>query len=247
MNYVGPLINQESFGNPASPEKSQHPTFLSEQARCARNPVGTGFASPWPVRKSTGLILALGLVWLGGVGLAIRSIMAVERTAGQEATVTASWPAKTTLQRPSEGAMLVMVAHPKCPCTRSSLQQLAWIVSRSRRPIKGYVLFTRPADQTPSWARTALWDQAAEIAGITPIEDVAGREAEVFGGLTSGHVLLYDARGQLRFSGGITSGRGVAGDSAGADSILAWLRTGAGPFERTPVFGCPLFGSNVAR
>ena len=44
------------------------------------------------------------------------------------------------------------------------------------------------------------------------------------GATTSGHVLLYDAGGVLRFAGGITDGRGHEGDNAGLDAALALLR-----------------------
>jgi hypothetical protein len=71
--------------------------------------------------------------------------------------------------------------------------------------------------------------------------DEAGREAARFGATTSGHVLLYDRGGRLRFSGGITASRGHVGDNAGRAALLGLLIHGETERERTPVFGCPLF------
>ena len=41
---------------------------------------------------------------------------------------------------------------------------------------------------------------------------------------TSGQVVVYDAKGALLFSGGITAARGHMGDNAGRDRITALLR-----------------------
>ena len=49
--------------------------------------------------------------------------------------------------------------------------------------------------------------------------DPGGAEARRFGVATSGHVLLYDTRGDLIFSGGITPGRGEQGDNAGPGGV----------------------------
>jgi len=182
------------------------------------------------------VMIPLGLLWLGGVGLASRAVMDDERRAGPETVATGQWPAASGLRL--DGPTLVMVAHPKCPCTAASLDQLADVASRV--PFRGYLLFVRPDDLPTSWAHNSLWSRSSEIPGLTPIDDPGGRLADLFGGATSGQVFLYDRQGALRFSGGITPGRGVSGDSAGRDSLLAWLRNGAAQFARTPVYGCPV-------
>ena len=51
------------------------------------------------------------------------------------------------------------------------------------------------------------------------LRDDDGAEARRFGAETSGQTLLYDARGALAFSGGITGARGHAGDNAGRASL----------------------------
>jgi hypothetical protein len=70
--------------------------------------------------------------------------------------------------------------------------------------------------------------------------DPDGREALRFGARTSGHVVLYGVDGSLQFSGGITDGRGHAGDSEGGQTLLAWLRDGVAERRTAPVYGCPL-------
>lgn len=65
-------------------------------------------------------------------------------------------------------------------------------------------------------------------------------EARRFGARTSGFVVVYDAVGALRFSGGITVTRGHIGHNLGhvlVDELVHGLRNGT---FQTPVFGCSL-------
>ena len=58
---------------------------------------------------------------------------------------------------------------------------------------------------------------------------------------------VYDAHGDLSFSGGITSGRAHEGDNAGVDRVIACINGGATNSSSTAVFGCSLFScSQVA-
>jgi hypothetical protein len=70
--------------------------------------------------------------------------------------------------------------------------------------------------------------------------DKDGKNAVAFGASTSGDVRVYDTSGALRFSGGITDGRGHEGDNTGLDSVLDLVRVGKSPVSATPVYGCSL-------
>lgn len=94
------------------------------------------------------------------------------------------------------------------------------------------------------WSRTNLTDAVAAIPDVTVIPDPGGAEARRFGGLTSGHVVLYDTRGRLRFAGGLTSSRGHEGISVGHDAILAALDEDRVTTSSAPVFGCPIHNAN---
>jgi len=81
---------------------------------------------------------------------------------------------------------------------------------------------------------------------IRRIDDRGAAIAGRFGALTSGHAVLYDEAGRLRFSGGLTRGRGETGDSRPLDYLRAWA-AGARPagVATYSVFGCAL-GSHGA-
>jgi hypothetical protein len=86
---------------------------------------------------------------------------------------------------------------------------------------------------------------------VTAVADPDGEEAQRFGAATSGHVLLFDPAGELRFSGGITASRGHVGDNDGCDRLIRLLTAGVGAerpsgvgipaVSRQPlVYGCPI-------
>ncbi len=70
-------------------------------------------------------------------------------------------------------------------------------------------------------------------------------QSQPLGVRTSGHVLLYAATGELLFSGGITQGRGHAGDNPGLSDLTSTLR-GSRPARSTHlVYGCPLLSDDA--
>jgi hypothetical protein len=102
------------------------------------------------------------------------------------------------------------------------------------------VVFIRPAGVAEGWERGELWDRAVAIPGTNVECDPKGAEARRRGATTSGHVVLQSSDGTSSFSGGITSGRGRSGESAGRCAIQAILRGEASSIRVAPVFGCPL-------
>jgi hypothetical protein len=81
---------------------------------------------------------------------------------------------------------------------------------------------------------------AKSIPGTEIFQDQTGREAELFGALTSGETLLYSRGGTLVFHGGITFGRSHEGDNTGLSAIVEFVQHGAANRSSTSVFGCAL-------
>jgi hypothetical protein len=140
----------------------------------------------------------------------------------------------------------MMLAHPRCPCTRASIGELAQIMAEGQGKLKAYVVFSRPAGAGADWNDTGMWKNAAEIPGVTPVGDDDGFETRRFGAETSGHTLLFDPDGRLLFSGGITAARGHAGDNVGESAIVSLVREQPAARPTTPVFGCKLIAPPVA-
>jgi hypothetical protein len=185
----------------------------------------------------------IGTAWAAGVALGWSRLWAYESTPNVAARAVDSWPAGARVERAAGLPTLVMLAHPKCPCSRATVGELAKLMTDCGGKLRAVVLMVRPAGEPVGWERTDLWKSAAEIPGVIVVSDDDGVEARRFGAATSGQVVLYSAEGKLLFAGGITESRGHAGDNAGR-SAIAELVGGGGASAgvvRTPVYGCPLF------
>jgi hypothetical protein len=160
---------------------------------------------------------------------------------GLAADAPRAWPAATGIARRAGREALVVLLHPECPCSRATVAELARLLARVGDHVDTHVLFVRAPGLPGTPVGSALWQSVAAIPHVELAVDEGGAIARSFGAATSGQVLLYDARGALRFAGGITRGRGHEGDSDGRDA-LERLIDGAPGGAREAVFGCSLFG-----
>ncbi|MDQ1728966.1 MAG: hypothetical protein QOD33_1091 [Pyrinomonadaceae bacterium] len=195
-----------------------------------------------PRRPGARLLFLLGVsVWIALVATGLGWLWRYENAPGRAATAPATWPANSRIQLAQNEPTLVMLVHPRCPCTRASIGELARIMAHSQGRVRAYVLFLKPDGTSDDWETTDLWDSVANIPGVNAVRDSGGAEARLFDGATSGQTFLYDPLGRLLFSGGITQARGHFGDNAGESAIVAILNAETPDRTETSVFGCPLF------
>jgi len=194
-----------------------------------------------PIGRVKAIVLgAVVAIWLGAVIAGMAGLARYSTAPGAPGHPPARWPAASTLARAANGFTLVMIAHPRCPCTRATVGELAMLMAHAGGRMRALVVFVKPPGTSGGWATTDLWFSAARIPGVTVVADDGG-EARRFGAATSGQTMVYDGAGRLLFSGGITVARGHWGDNLGASEIRSLMETPAGPRAITPVFGCPLF------
>jgi hypothetical protein len=186
----------------------------------------------------------LGVCWLGAAAFGLIGLMRYDNRSGPAADAPASWPTESAISLATDRPTLVMLAHPRCDCTRASLGELAELLARSPERPRAFVVFIKPRVVPSGWEQTELWAAAARIPDVTVVRDDSGVEAGRFGTVTSGQTLLYDTDGRLAFSGGITAARGKSGNSVGRTTLIDLLaeRPGARSMTSSPVFGCSLFG-----
>jgi hypothetical protein len=198
-----------------------------------------------PGRQLTRAFVAALLAWCLSVGAGLAALWAYADTPGPAATASETWPSDSGVPQNQFLPTLVVFVHPKCPCSRATIGELARVMARVPRGTVTQVLFYRPAGADSAWERTDLWDAAAAIPGVKVRSDEDGVESRRFGALVSGQTLLYDPHGRLLFNGGITMARGHAGDNDGSTAVAQML-TGATPStSRTPVFGCFLWDNTT--
>jgi hypothetical protein len=191
---------------------------------------------------------SLAIVWCCWVAAAIAGLGllgAYARTPGARQHA----PEYVANQNPKTRPSLVMFIHPQCPCSSASVEELNHILARCPGKAAVQVFAVMPPGADLKWADAPLIQRAREIPGVQVKVDDRAQESRRLGVETSGHVLLYDAHGNLRFTGGITPSRGHVGDSAGSDAIISILNgepqaLGKAPTQ-TDVFGCALSSRTI--
>lgn len=187
------------------------------------------------------MLIASVVLWAFAVGSGLWIMWGYENSPGAAAMPPARWPTESLIPRASDGATLIMTAHPHCPCTHASVGELALLMARTQGRVTAYVLLIKPPGAADNWEKTGLWNSAAGIPGVHVLLDEGGVEAGHFHAATSGQTLLYDKNGYLLFNGGITASRGHSGDNDGRSAVVSLLIHGEAERTETFVFGCPLF------
>ena len=185
-------------------------------------------------------VAVLAAFWMAVVAYGQRALLNYDFAAAPSANAPKQWPAESPLPRSSGLPTIVMVAHPHCPCTRATIEELAIIMTRLHNRATADVVFVHPRGLSDSWEKTDLWESAARIPGVTVLDDLDAKEATRFGVLASGQTMLFAPDGKLLFSGGIVPFRGHAGDNPGRAAIISLVSTGSGKVQQTSVYGCSL-------
>jgi hypothetical protein len=188
---------------------------------------------------------------LGAWGLAVAAGMllmgAYAARPGDAGAVPARWPAGGAVRLDGRRPTLLIFLHPRCPCSRASLDELAIILDRCGDRVSAHAVVFWARHDREDWVPSPFEAALTDIPGLAAHPDRGGEEARRFGVATSGHVLLFDTRGDLIFSGGITPGRGERGDSEGRAALLGRIMGERGEGPEPPVFGCSLRAPRPAR
>lgn len=183
-------------------------------------------------------IAVVASLWLGALVAGFYVLDGYAATPGNPGLPVAVWPGASNLPRATDRDTLVVVVHAYCPCSRATITELGEIVGRVGDALLVHVVVVVPAHAAGDPLQSAIALSAKALPGVRVTVDRDHREADLFGARTSGHAVLYDARGRSLFAGGITGARGHAGRNEGRASILA-LMGGEPGSAHTPVYGCP--------
>ena len=140
------------------------------------------------------------------ISVGLRVLLAYETAPGDKpkTPTSESWPAASALNRVVGRKTLIVLAHPRCACTRATIAELEKILARVKEAPLTFVVFLSAqfVDRDPN--RESLWQAVSALPGVQIFTDQSGAEARLFGASTSGQTLLFDERGRLLFRGGIT-------------------------------------------
>jgi hypothetical protein len=188
--------------------------------------------------NKTILAMIIGF-WAAAIGLGMVWITDYTWRAGESSNSPVKLNSNILRKSSKNLPILLIFLHPQCSCSRATLTELARIMSRNENLVDARAIFYKPKTESLEWVETDLWRKASEIPYVT-VSMANEDEIKQFGAITSGQTLLYDADGNLIFSGGITNGRGHEGESPGEESIESFLQNREVLIKETPVFGCIL-------
>ena len=195
--------------------------------------------------KSQLLITTIVTLWLFVCAFLTAQLIAFGARPGEKAQTAKSFPQTTKLKLTKDKFTVVAFLHPQCPCSKATIGELEEFMGNHGDDSTAYALFLKPVGCNEEFARSELFEQSSRIKGVQTIVDNDGLEAKIFGSKTSGQVMVYDPRGCLVFSGGITSSRGHYGDNDGLDAVCNIVQKKEKSIECSEVYGCPLFASTT--
>lgn len=185
------------------------------------------------------------LIWIAIVATGVARFHQYERAPGSQRPVPGLWPDASEIHLNENAFTVVMFAHPRCPCTISSLDEFKAL--RSCLPGRFEIRFWMPENADKNWTDAPLCQRAQGIPNISVNPDINGIEARRFSALTSGHVVVFRPDRSCAYSGGLTTGRGQSNAGLSGFRVCAILKEQGLGRSNPPVFGCPLFDANDVR
>jgi|GEM_PF-6008619 len=151
-----------------------------------------------------------------------------------DAAPGAAGQAKVTQIQTNTMPLLVLALHSQCPCSLATVDNLAELAAEMPNRLRVLAVITGPNSHDCPVLKALQSVPNVQVKFLSESEILTQ-----YGARTSGQAYLYNQKGQLVFSGGLTSSRGEVNDAAGIDAIRNVLE-GKPAIKSTPVFGCAL-------
>ncbi len=188
------------------------------------------------------LILVAYSIWAALIFTGHVVLFEYEMTEGPLGNSKRIFPEKSTVQLTHGRQNIILFLHPACPCSAASVDEFHELMRQGEKDSVGKVVFFMPPTHESEWSLLPLIASVKRIPNVSIVYDSSGSQADLFGAATSGHVFIYDSRGILQFSGGITGSRGHTGDNQYFEIAKRTIIARNPKFATTPVFGCSLRG-----
>ncbi len=112
------------------------------------------------ISRDTVYSLAAG-IWLTLIAIGLGFLMRYANAPGDRGNPLIAWPVDSVVTRSKTRPTLLVFAHPKCPCTRATIDELAWVLRDAR-----LMLTVKSCSSTPM-ARTLIGQR--RLAGERPL------------------------------------------------------------------------------
>ncbi|MGI8905335.1 MAG: RedB protein [Candidatus Sumerlaeaceae bacterium] len=191
-------------------------------------------------------IIIIAVLWFGSLCVGSYAMLSYEFGAKEASAPAGNWPHDTAYFRNPHKPTLLTFLHPRCPCSKATLGELALLVAASGERLDTRVIFVEPEGIIEDWPNNNLRQAASEIPGVTITFDHLGAQAQKFHASVSGETFFYDPEGSLLFSGGITGSRGHSGANPGRTAITSLVHNENPEVRTSKSFGCQLFHTQSA-
>src|SRR2546428_12858945 len=84
------------------------------------------------------VLTTAGVLWAVGVLAGLKVMWSYETMPGESAQPPVEWPADSRIERVAGRPTLIMLAHPRCSCTRASLVELNAIMAEVPGAVTAY-------------------------------------------------------------------------------------------------------------
>src|SRR5688572_12759701 len=115
------------------------------------------FSDSWSLTGRRGFWVFACLAWAAAVVVGLGAMWSYENRPGVSATAPERRVGPTADSNSSIAPLLVVLAHPRCPCTGATIDELAELMSRASGNLHARVYFYQPKEADVSWPRTPLW------------------------------------------------------------------------------------------
>ena len=196
----------------------------------------------FPTKKAgTFLVLIFAYsVWVGLLSVGHLVLFEYEMTAGPLIDSRRVFPNNSEIKITHGRQNIILFLHPACPCSDATVQEFHKLMREGDKDSVGTAVIYMPRKMEGEWSLQPIISSVKRIRNVSVVHDTDGSLARLFGATTSGHVLVYDGRGVLQFSGGITGSRGHVGDNQYFDLARTSVLAKNPKFATAPVFGCSL-------
>lgn len=196
--------------------------------------------SDWHRRLGIVMLTLVMIGWGGGILFALGTSLDFMWRAGEAGNPPLHWSRDIASLQTSKRPLVLVFLHPKCPCSRATLDELSLAMAHAGDRFQFIAVFEQLGGRSDEWTKADLWNRAKAIPNLTLIVDEEGELVRSVNARTSGDTVVYSAEGVLLFHGGLTPGRDHRGRNAGRIFLESWTEQSSGEPVTSPVFGCPL-------
>src|SRR5258706_7114521 len=135
-----------------------------------------GACSPGSLLKTARIPTAFGMLWLLASAVGIWILLRYENAPGRNCAAPERWPTEARINVPQGRYLLLMFAHPKCPCTRASIDELNRLLAHCDGKVVAMVLFAHHGGMAVDWASGSSSRNRAASPGVSVPADLGGSE-----------------------------------------------------------------------